>query len=98
MNLDDLHKQLIAAARTTAPNERVPYAFEKRIMARLLPGVRVDAWATWSHALWRAAVSCVAVVMLCGAWALWSQQQPANPDFSQEFESAVVASASPDEV
>ena len=98
MKLDNLHNHLIAAARTIAPNERVPYAFEKRIMARLIPGVRVDVWATWSHALWRAAVSCVAVVMLCGAWTAWSHYQRVNPDFSQEFESAVFASASLDEV
>ena len=36
MNLVELQKKLLALARTTPPDERVPYAFEKRVMAALL--------------------------------------------------------------
>ena len=35
MNLDNLHNKLITAARATPADDRVPYAFEKRVMARL---------------------------------------------------------------
>ena len=35
MNLAELERKLIAAARANPPSDRVPYAFEKRIMARL---------------------------------------------------------------
>src|SRR5438477_8952043 len=99
MNLDNLQKKLIAAARATQPDERVPYAFEKRIMARLAEAAHVDLLGAWSVALWRAAVSCVAIVLLSGAWSLWSTHQYSKADFSQEFETAVFASAgSVDEV
>jgi hypothetical protein len=98
MNLDILQHKLIAAARAARPSDRVPYAFEKRVMARLADA-RADLLGAWSAALWRAAISCVAIVVLSGAWSLWSNYRHSNADFSQEFETAVFASvASVDEV
>ena len=97
MNTVELHKRIIAAARSIAPDERVPYAFEKRVMARLLPSVRLDAWAVWSTALWKSALSCVAVTLACVAWTFVGPQKAHKADFSQEFETAVFASASADE-
>lgn len=98
MNLDNLQRKLIATARIEQPSERVPYTFEKRVMARLAE-VRADLLGAWSTALWRAAVSCLAVVALSGAWLLWSANHHGETDFSQEFDSAVFASAgSADEV
>lgn len=94
MNLDNLQKQMIAAARAAQPNEQVPYAFEKRVMARLTESVRVDLLGAWSTALWRAAMGCVAVAMLSGALALWNSHKPTEGDLSQEFETAVFASVS----
>ncbi len=96
--MNELHQKLIAAARRTAPDERVPYAFEKRIMARITSGAHVDTLAMWSHALWRAAVSCVAIMALSGVWTFWSATQQPQPDFAQELDSAVLVSASPDVV
>ena len=92
MNLDNLRTNLIAVARATPPDDRVPYAFEKRVMARLMIG-RVDLLGAWSTALWRAAVSCVAIMLLSGAWSLWANYQHSKGSFSQEFETAVFASA-----
>ena len=40
MNLAELERKLIAAARANPPSDRVPYAFEKRIMARLAEPAR----------------------------------------------------------
>jgi hypothetical protein len=98
MNSGELHKQLIAAARTIPLDERVPYAFEKRVMARLAPSARlVDAWAVWSHALWKGALTSIAIMACCGVWAAWAHHRSVNGDFSQQFESAVFASASTDE-
>ncbi|HMJ90239.1 MAG TPA: hypothetical protein VK530_10505 [Candidatus Acidoferrum sp.] len=96
--MNELHQKLIAAARRTAPDDRVPYAFEKRIMARIIFSDHADTLGMWSHALWRAAVSCVAIMALSGVWTFWSAQQQAQPDFEQEFDSAVLVSASPDVV
>jgi hypothetical protein len=94
MDFDTLQSRLIAAARSIPSNERVPYAFEKRIMARLAGAAPVDLLGAWSTALWRAAISCLVVVLLSGAWSLLSSSpQPAEPDFSNAFETAVFASA-----
>jgi hypothetical protein len=99
MNLDNLQRKWIAAARAVQPSDRVPHAFEKRIMARLAESACVDLLGAWSVALWRAAVSCLAIVVLSGAWSLWANHQRGNGDFSQDFEKAVFASVgSVDEV
>ena len=66
MNLNELQRKLTAAARAQAPGDRVPYAFEKRIMARLTACPVPDTLSLWAQSLWRAAVPCVAVVMLLG--------------------------------
>jgi hypothetical protein len=44
MQLDSLKQKLIAAARQDAPSDRVPFAFEKRIMARLAGAGVPDGW------------------------------------------------------
>ncbi len=93
MNLNNLQTKLVTAARAIPPDEHVPYAFEKRIMARLADGVRVDLLSAWSHALGRAALPCIAIMLLSGAWFLWSDHQQNKTDFSQELETAVLASA-----
>jgi hypothetical protein len=93
MDLNTLQKKLIAAARAEQPSDRVPYAFEKRIMARLAHAPGFDLLTEWSTALWRAAVPCVAITLLSGAWLLWSHHQQDANEFSQEFETAVFASA-----
>lgn len=100
MNLDNLQHKLIATARAAQPNdERVPYAFEKRVMARLAE-VRADLLGAWSHALWRAAVLCIAVMLLSGAWSFFSDDTAddfvgdnSTRDFAQEFESTLLVSA-----
>ena len=93
MNLDNLQNKLIAVARNVKPSDRVPYAFEKRIMARIASGAHFDLLGAWSTALWRAAVSCVAIVVLSGAWSLLSSSPDSDGDFSHDFETAVFASA-----
>ena len=96
MNLAELEKKLIAAARANAPGDQVPYAFEKRVTALLASRVAPDNMALWVRGLWRAAVSCVAVAVVCGAWTLFT---PANTgtvsstdDLSQNFENTLLAS------
>jgi len=94
MNLDNLQTKLIAAARAIPLNDRIPYAFEKRVMARLISPVQ-DAWAAWSHALWRAAVFCLAIMVLSGTWTFFSEDAAdiSGHDFAQEFESTLLVSA-----
>lgn len=89
MNRDPLLDKLLAAARRAAPADRVPCAFERRIMARLPAAVRPDAWAAWAHGLWRAAASGFAVLVVSGLWAGWPAAQAA--DLDEELDSAIAA-------
>jgi hypothetical protein len=93
MKLCELQKKLIDAAKTEVLDDHVPYAFEKRVSALLASRVAPDNMALWVHGLWRAAVSCVAVALLCGAWTLFAPVTSAgSDDLSQNFESALLAS------
>jgi hypothetical protein len=93
MNLVELQKKLMAAARADTPGDQVPYAFEKRIAARLADCGAPDTLALWGGGLWRAAVSCVAITLLFGAWAVLNPTTAATTgDLSQNFENTLLAS------
>ncbi|HEY3913762.1 MAG TPA: hypothetical protein VGN61_04675 [Verrucomicrobiae bacterium] len=95
MNQNELHAKLIAAARNNPPSDHVPYAFEKRIMNRLAAVPTPNVWALWSAPLWRAALSCIVITVLCGLWSFSAHRSADNTDnFSQDFEAAVVAPVS----
>ena len=92
MNEKELGAKLIAAARNNPPSAHVPYAFEKRIMSRVAAGPASNVWALWGGPLWRAAISCVAITILCGVWSFATHQKTENAEsFSQDFEAAVFA-------
>ena len=94
MNLVDLQKKLLAAARTNVPGDQVPYAFEKRITALLASRVAAENMNLWVRGLWRAAVSCVAITLLLGAWATLNPAATTTTadDLSQNFENTLLAS------
>jgi hypothetical protein len=94
MNLAELQKKLIAAARTQVLDERVPYAFEKRVTALLASRVAAENMNLWVRGLWRAAVSCIAITLLFGAWAVLNPATTTatSDDLSQNFESTLLAS------
>lgn len=99
MNLDQLHHKLIDAARTNAPKDHVPYAFEKRIMARLgaAPSPRIDEWAQWIRALWSGAAVCVAVAIVMGIWSyLPDGELDLASNFSQDIEQTILPAADAD--
>ena len=94
--LAELQKKLTVAARLQPRDERVPYAFEKRVMTFILTRKGADQLAAWTRGLWRAAISCVVVALLCGAvsWFMPDTQNNAGKkDLSQDFENALLASA-----
>ena len=68
MNLDDLQKKLLAAAKANPPGEQVPYAFEKRISALLKSRPMEDPLSLWARALWRAVAPCAAIMLVLGVW------------------------------
>src|SRR5437763_7843785 len=92
MNVVDQEKKLRQAARQDRPSEKVPYAFEKRIMAFLRPLPTPDCWGLWAGALWRGAVPCLALMALLTAWSFMpgAKQLPAS-NLSQEMDKTVLA-------
>lgn len=93
MNLIELQKKLIAVARMNVPSDRVPYAFEKRVTALLASRVAADNLNLWVRGLWRAAISCVAISLLLGAWAIFAPTTTASAvDLPQSFENTLLAS------
>src|SRR4051794_6301062 len=98
MNVAELHKKLIAAAKSNPPGEQVPYAFEKRVLAHLRNLPVMDDWGQWAGALWRAAVPCVAIMLLLSAWSfLGTPQYTGSNDLSQAIENTVLAAANQDQ-
>ena len=92
MNIAELEKKLLAAGRTLPVDDRVPLAFEKRVMARLPRRLDSDGASAWARALWRAAVPCVAVAVGLCALALSLQTGASHqPSLSEELETAVYA-------
>ncbi len=94
MNPVELQKKLTAAARLQPPDERVPYAFEKRIVALIEARALADRWGGWARGLWQAAVSCAAVAVVAVLISWFAPDKPASgDDLSQEFENTLLASA-----
>ena len=92
MNIVELQRKLLAAARANPPGDRVPYAFEKRVMALIAARTAADPLALWVRGLWRAAVSCMAIALLLGAWAFFNPTASTNADdLSQNFENTLLA-------
>jgi hypothetical protein len=93
MNSENLARKLIEAARADKPSERVPYAFAKRVTARLSARPALDLSADWARALWRAAVPCIAIPMLLGFWAASPAKGPTqDTSLAQAFEETLFAS------
>ena len=93
MNLPELHRKLIAAARAESPDDRVPYAFEKRIMARLAGHKPVDAMTLWGRALSRAAACCVAFMLMLSCVSYFLPASASQPSISQDLDQTLFAAA-----
>ena len=91
MNIAELRRKLLAAARLNPPGDAVPYAFEKRIMARIAGHPAIDLMALWNRSLWQAAAPCVAVMLLLSVWVLAGPTENPGRTLADELESAVYA-------
>ncbi len=90
MELDQLQRKLIGVARANPPSDRVPYGFERRLMAHLAQAGVPDGWILWSRALWRAAIPCVLIVIFSGLWSNRTSKFRAT-DLSEQIENAVLS-------
>src|SRR5260221_12060929 len=64
MDLLKQSQKLIVAARTIPGDDRVPYAFHRRIMARPAGRTAVDFWEPWGRGFLRAPFCSVALMLL----------------------------------
>jgi hypothetical protein len=93
MKLAELQQKLTAAARCETPDERVPYAFEKRIIALVAERASSSGRVLWMRGALRAAVTCVAFALVCGAVSFFAPAvKDNNNDLSQDFENTLLAS------
>ena len=67
---DTILDEILEKTREMPADDRVPYAFEKRIMAHIkeAPAAAAHLWELWGHSLWRAVVPCLAVMILVAVW------------------------------
>ena len=70
MKIEDILERLLTQTREIPANDRVPYAFEKRIMAHIkeAPAALADVWSAWAQSLWKAVVPCLAVLVMVTVW------------------------------
>ena len=92
MNPETLRSKLISAARKNAPDERVPYAFEKRVMARLAQRPVEDLFSLWGSALWKGAAACALITAVSVVLSVWTFQSATDTD-DDAFETVVLAGA-----
>lgn len=89
MNAEPLRQKLLASARAHPPSDRVPYAFEKRIMSRILNREAPDAWAAWGFVLWRAVAPCFALMLMAGVGSY--AVNPASEDLGSQLDAVLLA-------
>lgn len=103
MNLDHLQKKLLATAKASPPADRVPLAFEKRVLAHLTAKPALDLASLWSRALWRATVPCLALTLVLLGLTLYptgnsssattTVTTSATDDLTTAFEQTLLASS-----
>jgi len=92
MKHEQLRRHLINAGRHAKPDTRVPFAFEKRIMAQLGKARSLDPWLLWNRILWRCAAPCVAFTLLAGAFTwLGPSHNQSSDSLTADLETVVYA-------
>lgn len=84
-------EEFIKLARELPQNERTPWAFEKRIMARIAHGPVADAVSEWTHLLWRAMAPCLGIMLLAAVVSMASMSGDTSSDEAGDLESTVFA-------
>ena len=92
----DILEQMLAETREIPANDRVPYAFEKRIMAHIKDTPETDTlWEQWSRLLWRAVVPSAAVMILVAVFL--SPVESKNPEVNPQGGASELATTEPGE-
>lgn len=91
MNLEELRQKLMRAARLAEPDDRVPYAFEKRIMAQIYALSPCDPVQIWEMGLWRAVIPCLTLAIGLLLWTMVLSPGSDAVTLPSVLESAVLA-------
>ena len=92
MTIIELQKKLFVCARSLPLDEQVPYAFEKRVMSRIMGQAVTDLWSFWGRLLWRAAAPCIAVMLAMSIWAVLDMDLGGSAEsLSADLEATVLA-------
>ena len=92
MNIAKLQDKLLTAARSIPEDDRVPYAFEQRIMAHIRRPAVADRWTIWARWMWQTAVPCLGLTAVLCVLGLTSEgKRTQDSALSDQFETAVYA-------
>ena len=93
--IDKILEKMLTASRKVA-NDRVPYAFEKRVMAHIkdTPQMTLSMWVQWSQGLWRSVIPCVAIMILV---AVWTNTRSTSNQATETSPSELIAQSDPAE-
>ena len=83
-------EEFVKLARQVPRDERVPYAFEKRVMANLTSVSSPDPLTQWGRALWRAVAPCLAVTVIAAFVSFTQATEAPAADLDAALESAVL--------
>ena len=88
-------EEFVKLARQMPADERVPYAFERRIMTNLAAPV-ADPLTQWARGLWRAVAPCLAVMAVTAAVCLsQAGETHTGTNLEVDLENAVLAPPEP---
>jgi hypothetical protein len=92
MVMNDLQlPRVFEAARLVNDDLRVPYAFEKRVMAKLRSRKSLDIWGLWARTLWRAAMGCVALSLVTGGILGFNSEAKPSDLLASDLEQTMLA-------
>lgn len=90
MKNSHLHEVFLRAARKLPEDSRVPYSFEKRVMAGLPttdpPDAFSESLALWSWDPWRAALPCLALMLAIGMWSFFANERMSTDPLVSDIE------------
>src|SRR3954469_23662475 len=84
-------EEFLSLARELPRNERTPYAFEKRIMARISQTPMGETVSEWAQLLWRAMAPCVGIMLVAAAVSMAAFSGDPTPDETPDLEATVFA-------
>lgn len=81
--------QISKLARSLPADDRVPYMFEKRVMAHLVGRTVADFTGSIANAMWRAAFSCLLITLVTGAVVTFADES--TTELASDLERTVLA-------